>query len=125
VVVRTPEVTDFIAGDATYAEVLLKERVVDGLAGDMRAYLDTLERIAAFARSEPTVLLPSHDPLAGDRLAERITLTDFDFAARNAAQLPSRFSPEKKLAHLAAVGASHCGPWFRMAERKQREQQAR
>jgi N-acyl homoserine lactone hydrolase len=85
VVVRTPEVTYFIVGDATYAEVLLKERVVDGLAGDMRAYLDTLERIAAFARSEPTGLLPSHDPLAGDRLAERITLTDFDFAARNAA----------------------------------------
>jgi hypothetical protein len=36
VVVRTPEVAYFIAGDATYAEVLLKERVVDGLAGDMR-----------------------------------------------------------------------------------------
>jgi hypothetical protein len=36
---RTPEVTYFIAGDATYAEVLLKERVVDGLAGNMRAYL--------------------------------------------------------------------------------------
>jgi N-acyl homoserine lactone hydrolase len=83
VVVQTPEVTYFIAGDATYGEILLKERVVDGLAGDMRAYLDTLERIAAFARSEPTVLLPSHDPLAGDCLAERITLTDF--AARNAA----------------------------------------
>lgn len=70
----------------------------------MRAYLDTLERIAALARSEPTVLLPSHDPLAGDRLAERITLTDFDFAARNAAELPSRFN-EKKLAHLAAQHA--------------------
>ena len=81
VVVRTPEVTYFIAGDATYAEVLLKERVVDGLAGDIRAYLDTVERITAFARSEPTVLLPSHDPLAGHRLAERITLT----AGRHAA----------------------------------------
>jgi N-acyl homoserine lactone hydrolase len=89
VVVRTPEVTYFIAGDATYAEILLKERVVDGLAGDMLPYLDTLERIAAFARSEPTVLLPSHDPLAGDRLSERITLTDFAFATRDAAELPS------------------------------------
>ena len=76
VVVRTPEVTYFIAADATYAEVLFKERVVDGLAGDIRAYLDTLDRIAAFARSEPTVLLPSHDPLAEHRLAERITLTE-------------------------------------------------
>jgi N-acyl homoserine lactone hydrolase len=60
VVVRTREVSYFIAGDATYAEILLKERVEDGLAGDMRAYLDSLERISAFARSEPTVLLPSH-----------------------------------------------------------------
>jgi N-acyl homoserine lactone hydrolase len=102
VVVRTPEVTYFIAGDATYAEILLKERVVDGLAGDMRPYLDTLERIAAFARSEPTVLLPSHDPLAGDRLSERITLTDFAFATRDGAELPSRLSSEQKLAHLAA-----------------------
>ena len=102
VAVRTPEVTYFIAGDGTYAEILFKERVVDGPAGDMRAYR-TLERIAAFARSEPTVLLPSHDPLAGDRLAERITLTDFDFAARNAAELPSSFNPEKKLAHLATL----------------------
>ena len=76
VVVRTPKVSYFIAGDATYAEVLLKERVVDGLAGDVHAYLDTIERITAFARSEPTVLLPSHDPLAGRRLAERITLTE-------------------------------------------------
>jgi hypothetical protein len=48
------------------------------------------------------VLLPSHDPLAGARLSERITLTDFAFAAGNAAELPSRFSPEQKLAHLAA-----------------------
>jgi N-acyl homoserine lactone hydrolase len=38
--------------------------------------LNTLDRIAAFARSEPTVLLPAHDPLAEQRLAERITLTD-------------------------------------------------
>jgi hypothetical protein len=54
---------------ALLAKELQEEQ--DGLAGDMRAWLDTLERIAAFARSEPTVLLPSHDSLAGDRLAER------------------------------------------------------
>ena len=85
VVVRTPEVTYFIAADATYAEVLLKERVVDGLAGDTRAYLDTLDRIAAFARSEPTVLLPSHDPLGEHRLAERIPLIESADAAQSVA----------------------------------------
>jgi hypothetical protein len=41
-----------------------------------RGWFDTPDRIAAFARSEPTVLLPAHDPLAEHRLAERITLTD-------------------------------------------------
>jgi hypothetical protein len=49
---------------------------VDGPSADLRVSLDTLDRIAAFARSEPTVLLPAHDPLAEHRLAERITLTD-------------------------------------------------
>jgi N-acyl homoserine lactone hydrolase len=76
VVVRAPEVTYFLAGDATFDERLLRRRVVDGPAADLRACLDTLDRIAAFARAEPTVLLPAHDPLAEHRLAERITLTD-------------------------------------------------
>jgi N-acyl homoserine lactone hydrolase len=75
VIVRAPGVTYFLAGDATYDEQLLKERIADGL-GDVRLSLGTLDRIAAFARSEPTVLLPAHDPLAEQRLAERITLTD-------------------------------------------------
>jgi N-acyl homoserine lactone hydrolase len=75
VVVRIPEVTYFLAGDATYDEQLLKQRIADGL-GDVRSSLGTLDRIAAFARSEPTVLLPAHDPLAEHRLAERVLLTD-------------------------------------------------
>jgi glyoxylase-like metal-dependent hydrolase (beta-lactamase superfamily II) len=76
VVVRSPEVTYFLAADATYDEELLRKRIVDGPSADLRVSLDTLDRIAAFARSEPTVLLPAHDPLAEHRLAERITLTD-------------------------------------------------
>jgi N-acyl homoserine lactone hydrolase len=35
-----------------------------------------MDRISAFARSEPTVLLPAHDPAAENRLKERITLTE-------------------------------------------------
>ena len=76
VVVRAEEVTYFLTGDATYDESLLKQRVVDGAAGNIGASLDTLDRIAAFARDEPTVLLPAHDPLAEQRLQDRITLTD-------------------------------------------------
>jgi N-acyl homoserine lactone hydrolase len=76
VVVRAPEVTYFLAGDATYDEQLLKQRVVDGVSANLRLSLDTLDRIAAFARSEPTVLLPAHDPLAEHRLSDRITLSE-------------------------------------------------
>jgi N-acyl homoserine lactone hydrolase len=76
VVVRTPEVTYFLAADATYDEQLLKQRIVDGPSADLGVSLDTLDRIAAFAKAEPTVLLPAHDPLAEQRLSERITLTD-------------------------------------------------
>jgi N-acyl homoserine lactone hydrolase len=76
VVVRSPEVTYFLAGDATFNEELLRRRVVEGPAVSVATSLDTLDRIAAFARAEPTVLLPAHDPLAEQRLAERITLTD-------------------------------------------------
>jgi glyoxylase-like metal-dependent hydrolase (beta-lactamase superfamily II) len=76
VVVRAPEVTYFLAADATYSEALLKQRIVDGPSANLKTSLDTLERIAAFARQEPTVLLPAHDPLAEHRLTERITLTE-------------------------------------------------
>jgi glyoxylase-like metal-dependent hydrolase (beta-lactamase superfamily II) len=76
VVARTPELTYFLAGDATYDENLLKQRIADGPSADLHVSLDTLDRIAAFARAEPTVLLPAHDPLAEQRLTERSTLTD-------------------------------------------------
>jgi glyoxylase-like metal-dependent hydrolase (beta-lactamase superfamily II) len=76
VVVRADQVTYFLAGDATYDETLLKQRVVDGASGDPTAAVSTLESIATFARSEPTVLLPAHDPLAEQRLRDRVSLND-------------------------------------------------
>ena len=76
IVVRAEDVTYFLAGDATYDETLLEQRIVDGPSADLSVSLSTLDRIAALAREEPTVLLPAHDPLAEHRLAERITLFD-------------------------------------------------
>ncbi|HEX7739621.1 MAG TPA: N-acyl homoserine lactonase family protein [Marmoricola sp.] len=73
-VVRTPGLTYFLAGDATYDQDLLKQRVVDGPASNIATSLQTMDRIAGFAASEPTVLLPAHDPAAERRLDERITL---------------------------------------------------
>jgi hypothetical protein len=65
VVVRAAEVTYFLAADATYNEALLKQRIVDGPSANLKTSLDTVARIAAFARQEPTVMLP------GARLAGR------------------------------------------------------
>lgn len=74
VAVRTDEVTYLLAGDATYDQDLFQRRIVDGPAGDIAVSLDTMDRIDAFAATEPTVLLPAHDPAAQERLAERKTL---------------------------------------------------
>jgi N-acyl homoserine lactone hydrolase len=43
VVVRTPEVTYFLAGDATYDEELLKQRIVDGFSENIEVSLNTLD----------------------------------------------------------------------------------
>jgi N-acyl homoserine lactone hydrolase len=75
VIVRTPGVTYFLAGDATYNQDLLRQRIVDGQTRHEAVTINTLDRIAAFAAAEPTVLLPAHDPDAEQRLAERILLT--------------------------------------------------
>src|SRR5580692_2472963 len=80
------------------------------------AYLDTLDRITAFARSEPTVLLPSHDPLAGHRLAERITPTerddDSERAGRRAAAKLSDYPTRIGINALTSVDVvQEAHPW--------------
>lgn len=73
-VVRDEGITWFLAGDATYDEELVRQDVVDGVSFSVATSRDTLRRIREFARGEPTVLLPAHDPLAAERLAERRVL---------------------------------------------------
>lgn len=74
-VVRTPGLTYFLAGDATFDLELFHQRAVDGPAADPAASRQTMEWIASFAAQEQTVLLPAHDPHAEQRLAERIPLS--------------------------------------------------
>ena len=64
----------FFAGDASYTEQFMLDGVVDGVAPDERAARDTLRRIASYAREQPTVYLPAHDPESGERLAARRTV---------------------------------------------------
>jgi N-acyl homoserine lactone hydrolase len=71
VVVTTPDVTYFLAGDASYTQALMLSETVDGVSLNRAGAKQTLERIHAFCRATPTVYLPSHDPDTPDRLANR------------------------------------------------------
>ncbi len=71
VVVTAPQVTYFLAGDASYTQDLMLAEKVDGVSLDRTTARRTLERIHAFCRTTPTVYLPTHDPDTPDRLANR------------------------------------------------------
>jgi N-acyl homoserine lactone hydrolase len=67
VLVQERDLSFFIAGDASYDDRLL----LDGVACDESLAANTLHRIGAFARSQPTVYLPAHDPGSCVRLKAR------------------------------------------------------
>ncbi len=71
VLVTTPEVNYFLAGDASYTQALMLAEQVDGVAPDRLIARQSLERVRAFCQATPTVYLPSHDPDTSDRLANR------------------------------------------------------
>lgn len=71
VIVRDYDLTYFLAGDATYDEVNLRAEAPDGVTNDPEISRATLRAIKAFALSEPTIILPAHDPDGPARLAER------------------------------------------------------
>jgi len=71
VVAQDGDVTYFLAGDTSYTEALMLEGRLDGVSADERIAGATLDAIRQFARSRPTVYLPTHDPLAAERLTNR------------------------------------------------------
>jgi N-acyl homoserine lactone hydrolase len=76
VVVRTPDVTYFIAGDASYTQGLMLSRTADGVAPRARTAKATHSLIRRFAAATPTVYLPSHDPESEMRLATASTVAE-------------------------------------------------
>ena len=56
-------------GDAAYSQENLLAGRVDGISPKAAIARDTMARLAALAAERPTVLLPTHDPDAADRLA--------------------------------------------------------
>jgi glyoxylase-like metal-dependent hydrolase (beta-lactamase superfamily II) len=73
VVVRDDKVTYFFAGDATYSEDNLRSEQADGVTYDPALSVRTLRAIKAFASSEPTIILPAHDPDGPARLSAKRT----------------------------------------------------
>ena len=71
VVARGEDVTYFLAGDATYSEGNLRAEKADGVTNDPLRSIATLRAIKQFASSEPTIVLPAHDPDGPTRLANR------------------------------------------------------
>ncbi len=74
VVVQDGDTTVFLAGDTSYNEALMLAGKVDGVSSDDQVSRGTLNAIAGFARSRPTVYLPTHDPNSGARLVNRQTV---------------------------------------------------
>jgi N-acyl homoserine lactone hydrolase len=74
VVVQDGDVAYFLAGDTSYTEAFMLEGRLDGVSADKQISGATLDSIRQLVLSRPTVYLPTHDPLAADRLAnQRVT----------------------------------------------------
>ena len=67
VILKTPEVNLFFAGDASFSYDQLKSDVVPGINVDRNASRKTLTKIREFCSEGPTVYLPSHDQKSVDR----------------------------------------------------------
>ena len=61
----------FFAGDAAYTQDLMLQGRVDGVAPDDQQALRTFKRMQQLVSERPTVFLPTHDPDAAERLAQR------------------------------------------------------
>ena len=68
VLVQRPADRALISGDAVYSERQLLEGWIDGVALDARAARDSVRRLLELCAVAPTIVLPSHDPEAADRL---------------------------------------------------------
>jgi glyoxylase-like metal-dependent hydrolase (beta-lactamase superfamily II) len=75
VIVKIDEISYFLAGDTSYTQELLLEKHPDGVSPNPGIARQTLDKILQYAKSEPTVYLPTHDPNSEDRLKYRKLLT--------------------------------------------------
>ena len=78
VLVRHQDCYYLLAGDTSYSEHALVKRKVDGISPNAQVTLRTMEDILDFAKNNPLVYLPTHDPQSATRLKEKQTLVAGD-----------------------------------------------
>jgi len=71
VIVKVDGTSYCLAGDTSYTQELLLDRHPDGVSSNPEIAKQTLDKILQYAKSEPTVYLPTHDPNSEDRLKNR------------------------------------------------------
>jgi glyoxylase-like metal-dependent hydrolase (beta-lactamase superfamily II) len=62
------------AGDVSYTQALMQQQAIDGVSSDERLARQTLQRMLEYSQGISTIYLPSHDPEAAWRLAQRETV---------------------------------------------------
>ncbi len=65
----------FLAGDTSYSEANLIQKIADGVSPDPNQAIETMQNILSFASQQPTVYLPTHDPNSEFRLKNKTTLS--------------------------------------------------
>jgi len=68
VTVEADDAFVIIAGDASYTERAMLDGVVDGVASDAKAMLDSQARLRALAAERSATYAPTHDPESSARL---------------------------------------------------------
>ncbi len=71
VVVEQDEHLVFLAGDATYNEQALVNGIIDGIAADRAAHMDTTRRIRELCKRHRVITQFAHDPASQERLVQR------------------------------------------------------
>jgi len=74
VIVVSEDINYFLAGDASYTEENLVKKIADGVGLNPNISVDTMQKIITFAKSRPTVFLPTHDPDSAKRLKNKTPL---------------------------------------------------
>jgi|SRR5919106_2545921 glyoxylase-like metal-dependent hydrolase (beta-lactamase superfamily II) len=75
VVLETPDVKYFFAGDTSYNQDLMLRGKIDGVSANAKDAYETIQNIQQFTATEPTIYLPSHDPDSEKRLVNNDEVT--------------------------------------------------